>query len=580
MKTRAKLLRGDTVELDAKIERGDGYERIILAPDCGGLAEKIDYIDLAYDLADAVTGDDGYYVVPRGKNSPDDHICRFEPREDCELDMADFQMAMFGFVRDGAGFCAIVDSGTFEYHLILGVKGGHYYMFARFYLGGKPMYEPMSVRFYTLSGDDADYSGIARAYRGYMLNDVGCKPIRERVADGTALEREALSYAKDSLYIRIRLAWKPVPSPIEEQTPDNEPPLHVAMTFDEVGELMRRVHDAGVKRAEFCLVGWNISGHDGRWPQHLPVEPKLGGEEGLKRLIKLSGQLGYRVTCHTNVTDSYSIADNYSPDLTRKLPDGSIAQHGCTWGGGRAKWVCPKMSYEIAKTELPKVASLGFVGPHYIDVISTIACQPCYDEKHPLNRREAAEYYNKVAQLAHELFGGFESEGGYDYTARYLDYGLYISFYNTDSEKLPTLFSESVPIWQIAFHGIILSNPYTSGVNFAIKSRRHQLEVYERGARPTVYLYSRFKWDGANWMGNDDVVCTTEADFDNTVEMLAKIYRDFEPLAYLQTEYIDRHEKLSDGVYRTVYSDGSTAITDYINGSYVVTKPDGTKIEL
>ena len=218
MKTRAKLLCGDTVELDAKIERGDGYERIILAPDCDGLAEKIDYIDLAYDLADAVTGDDGYYVVPRGKNSPDDHICRFVSREDCELDMADFQMTMFGFVRGGAGFCAIVDSGTFEYHLILGVKGGHYYMFARFYLGGKPMYEPMSVRFYTLSGDDADYSGIARVYRVYMLNDVGCKPIRERVADGTALERKR-SYAKDSLYIRIRLAGSRCRRPLRSRLP-------------------------------------------------------------------------------------------------------------------------------------------------------------------------------------------------------------------------------------------------------------------------------------------------------------------------------------------------------------------------
>ena len=141
--------------------------------------------------------------------------------------------------------------------------------------------------------------------------------------------------------MRIRLAWQPVPSPGEEQTDENEPPLHVAMTFDQVSDFIDRMKASGVEKAEICLVGWNISGHDGRWPQIFPVEPKLGGEERLRALISHAKEIGYNICCHTNTTDSYSIADNYSPEITRKNRDGTIACHSWCWGGGRPRWVSP-----------------------------------------------------------------------------------------------------------------------------------------------------------------------------------------------------------------------------------------------
>ncbi|MBQ4159669.1 MAG: hypothetical protein IJD83_01945, partial [Clostridia bacterium] len=71
------------------------------------------------------------------------------------------------------------------------------------------------------------------------------------------------------------MAWKPVPCTIAEQTPENEPDVHVACTFDDVIKVMEAYKKAGVSKAEFCLVGWNMKGHDGRWPQILPVEESI-----------------------------------------------------------------------------------------------------------------------------------------------------------------------------------------------------------------------------------------------------------------------------------------------------------------
>lgn len=88
--------------------------------------------------------------------------------------------------------------------------------------------------------------------------------------------------ASNSIEVRVRQGWKPVPSPVENQTPETEPPVHAACTFDRVCDIVDEFKKHGIPEAEFCLVGWNIGGHDGRFPQIFPVEPKLGGAENLK----------------------------------------------------------------------------------------------------------------------------------------------------------------------------------------------------------------------------------------------------------------------------------------------------------
>lgn len=559
MNSRAKLINGEFINIPIKKFEKDNVITII--PDITDWKE-IEYLDLCYDFGNAKVGDNGYFALARGTNSPDDHIVCYEDRPNAEIDACNFQMNFIGYVKNGSGWCMIPTGLTYEFHAIIGKKDDTYYAYPRFYIGGKEPYETIRLEYHMIDRD-ADYSKICRIYREYMLENKGCKPIKDRLND-------ELEYAKDSIYIRIRMGWKPVPSPVDEQTIETEPEMHVAMTFDEVGVLCDKLKAAGVKKAELCLVGWNVSGHDGRWPQIFPVEPKLGGEEGLKRLIKKANELGYQITCHTNCTDSYSIADNYSSYWTLKDKNGNIVSAG-RWGGGLGKKICPLKEVEYVKTELPKVRELGFKGLHYIDVVSTIPLLECCDKNHPVNRAMCRELWEEVAKYCKDEFGGFSSEGCYDFIADNLDYGLYTSFYNTDSEK-PTLFSKSVPLWQIVYHGIILSNPYTSTVNSPIKSRKHQLEVMERGGRPTIYIYSKFLSSGSNWMGNDDITCNDEADTERTVKLLADMYREFEPLTYLQTEFIEKHEE-ENGISKTYYSDGSVMTCDFNNGTYSLKKP-------
>lgn len=519
-------------------------------------------IDVGYDLTDGIrAGDDGYFVLPQSDKRGESYLTRFTERADYALTGDHIPVSVYGVRHPAGSFAAVVLGDVPYFRVTAGVRDGSYYLYAHFDVEGEPDELPC-VAFRPLDWETADYSAIAGACREILLARQICRPLAER-------HNPALDYAKKSLYVRVRMAWKPVPSPVAEQTPENEPPLHVACTFDDVRLLMEECKRQGVEAAEFCLVGWNVSGHDGRWPQIFPVEPRLGGEEGLKKLIQRAEELGYTVGCHTNSTEMYRIADSYDESKALINADGEIVLDRHLWGGGRARKLCPAKALEFAETDLPRVRALGFNGTHYVDVLSIEKIASCHDPAHPLTRNGTVRAYREIAELCRGLFGGFASEGGMDVLAPVLDYGLYVTM-GDPAAALPEFADEKIPLWQLVYHGIILSNPFATTVNLPLKSRFNQLKAYEYGARPTFYVYSKFNIDPAkDWMGTTDPLCATEEERRATAAMLKTEYDRFAPFAKLQECYMIRHER--DGeIVKVTYSDGSVVTADYEKGTITV----------
>ena len=69
-------------------------------------------------------------------------------------------------------------------------------------------------------------------------------------------------------------------------------------------------------------------------------------------------------------------------------------------------------------------------------------------------------------------------------------------------EKLSLCPESSCLFGRIVFNGIILSNPATECANYTIKDPVKRLKLVEFGGRPMFYLYSAFRDNGDNWMGN------------------------------------------------------------------------------
>ena len=96
-----------------------------------------------------------------------------------------------------------------------------------------------------------------------------------------------------------------------------------------------------------------------------------------------------------------------------------------------------------------------------------------------------------------------------------------------------------------------------------LKGRASELKAIEFGARPTYYFYANFLSKGQNWMGDQDLECGTDAQL---VESVAAIKRSIEPylkLSHLQYLWMDGHDELAPGLFRTKYSDGSAVYVNY-----------------
>ena len=294
MKARLKKSDGSFFTIDVKTKKSDGILSAYLEKDIVG--NDTEYVDFLYDYFTAKVGDDGYFVTDMTNTGT--AVTFFTPREDSEVVHSFSFLSCYGMNKGKGGILAIVKGMKYDFGTVLGIKDGVYYTFPRFYTDCDEMYEDIRVDLYELEG--GTYSEMAVKYREYMMNECGCESLKVRTA-----RDERLAKAADSIEIRVRQGWKPAPSPVEDQTPDTEPPMHVACTFDRVGDIAKAFKNEGINNAEFCLVGWNYGGHDGRFPQLLPVDPRLGGEERLRRLIDKVHELGYGIVCHDDATAAY-----------------------------------------------------------------------------------------------------------------------------------------------------------------------------------------------------------------------------------------------------------------------------------
>ncbi len=533
--------------------------------------EKIRFMS---PLCEAGVDDDGYMFYP-GTLSDGTVLTRFTERADCERDSMIAALSFAGMGGSEKAVMVHVTKGSANCRFHAECVKGIYRLCPEFVMEGHEVYEELEVT-YTLM-PDATYSDMARVYRIYQMDVNGCVPLKERIKG-----RPELEYAADSIEFRIRMGWKPVPTPEFHQNDENEPPLKVVCDIEKLTKLIKAMKKGGIDKAEICLVGWGQGGHDGRFPQQVPSDPAYGGDEKLRDCIAEAREMGYQIVCHTGSLQSYEVADNFSLDAMNhvKAADGCVVprvSHYVRSGGlsgGAPFLLCPREAYEkYGINELPKVRDYGFRGIHFIDELTAVSAEWCDHPDHPVTRTDAENYYRKLAVLSRELFGGFQSEGWIDFMNSDTDYIMYCSFSERDVRKVCPLFDESIPLWQLVYHGIVLSSPSSATVNHTLKGPDARLYFMEFGGRPLMYLFSKFG-ERKNWMGDIDLRLVDDNDMDSVISALKEAYDEYQPMKYLQYEFMDRHEKLSDGVYAVTYSDGSVITVDYNKKTYTLKKGD------
>ena len=547
------------------------------------------------NFADHKEGDDGYFIIPQQSGV----LTRFSGKREASYrigvygsGISECNMPIFGVKSADDLYCAVLGPGNCDAAIELATAYGKdkvysiaFRLFFRYEFDVRRQNFPVVCEDFVLvlkkiaSSDISPVARVAEYYRNLRISRNEIEPMAERVK-----RYPALANAVKSPEIRIRMAVKwPFPCEVLHQTPENEPDVHVFCTFDECKKIIDEFKRAGVKNLNICLVGWAAKGHDGRYPQILPVEEPLGGESKLRELIKYSQDAGYFITAHDNHCDAYEISEDPIEEILVHTQDGYPVKDA-PWGGGQSYKICPDAMYHTyTPRNYEDIRKLGFYGTHFTDCLSTVGLTVCWNEKHPITKSECAAWRRKILTMAKEKMGSIECEGCFDFAAGVIDRCFYIQ---TDGgrpgEDLMSrnYVDEVVPLYEMTYHGILIYNIFRWSIN-SLPGRWAYLQNLAFGGMPSFYFYSRFSnkfWDkdGRPIQENPDMLDFSLYDLDKEADAVRKSEIDFvEQLGDLQLKYFTDYRKLSEDVSCSVYSDGTCV---YVNRGEKDAVCDGVNI--
>ena len=510
-------------------------------------------------LLSAQRGEDGFWVLPDGRYgvfNQENGVCLERPRRSI--------LPFAGFRSPRGCWMVIVRGLRLECDFGVTATNGHYQLQVNLRTGelARPAYEDGVIDFLPMPAD-ATYVDLAKRYRAEQLAAGVVRPLAER-----AKERPELAFTAESIFVRVKHGWKALNTDHEQkqkwehQTPSNQPPIHCAISFDRFKDIMRRMKEQGIDRAEVCSVGGTAGGFDGQFPDVLPIPGEFGGEQKLREAVAYGQSLGYQMVTHFATTAMFECSKEWNPDYICHTKSGDLLKSGIV-AGGRTHRLCPRVYLDrFIKRDWATFRDIGFRGTHHIDVISCIPPYACFNPKHPLNRRASADCMREIGRYSQQVFGGFGSEAGFDWMAPSLDFALYVSWYpGAKNAEATPLVDRVVPLWQIVYHGIIVSNPFYATIDAYIDRKvgkkdlsddpfgrfsylgsatNRILKVHEFGGRP-VFYYSLYE----------------------DVKPLKRAYDDYRRLSHLQYAFMDEHRELAKNVFLTRYSNGEEIIVNY-----------------
>ena len=510
----------------------------------------VEYVDIKRDEATAQKGEEGYWVLADGRLGKFDH-------DKGNLTERRNPMPLYGVKKGDTAFVGIVKGLKYEFSTVVDVKDGKYEIYPHFHIKEifmKP-YEDIVIDFTHFNGADADYSSMGKAYRKYQLDRGEVKPLKERV-----IGNPTLKYTAEAIFMKFMMASFMRDDEVglnrgDHWKPEDDPAIQKFRDFDEMKEVLKMLKALGIDKADIILTNWNWRSN-GRNPMCSLAEPELGGNAKCKELTKLGKDLGFQISPHILHTENYTISPYFCKEDIAVDQNGKYL--GYTGMGGKGFNPCFIQAYrKHILDNYDRMKKLGFNGPIHIDVTSAITPYNCFSIDHFATRQDTAEYMNKIGFLSDAFFGGFTSEASCDQVANTLDYALYVSAYPSYLGAQHPLMDRCVPIWQIAYHGIILSNPFASTIDYNCVTRpatgewgpktsftpeTRRLKLFEFGGRLTYY-----------W----------ELTSDKNFPAIKQAYDEYETVKYLQYEFMDFHGEIAKDVFVARYSDGSQIVTNY-----------------
>lgn len=398
----------------------------------------------------------------------------------------------------------------------------------------------LRVRYILLSGEDAGYSGMAVAYRNYLLDN----GLIQRRDNSYKTRVDFLGTEREEFLISTRA---------------------VVMTdVDQIREIYGELQAAGVDTVLSVYKGWQKGGM-----YHIPVskykaDGKIGGTGALTDLIQDFGESGYDMYLYNDALMANPEESSTSFNIVKKVNKRRLEINTRGYVYNTFNYLLPTRSdYNLdkfVKSYTDKgVSNLAVAG------ISNNLFSYSYSSNYYDRIFTADTYQSSIADIAEQTSLILEKPFAYlwNYTEAMLDMPLGTSDFMYEDEE--------VPFFSIVLKGIIPM--YSDYVNFEANKQEFRLQMIESGVYPSFYV---------TYEDSADLIYTNSADLYSTKystykDTIIEYDADFRQVAALTKDaMIIRHEMLAEGVSKVTYDNG---VVFYINYNQDAVTVDGVTID-
>ncbi len=403
----------------------------------------------------------------------------------------------------------------------------------------------ITVKVIMLSESDANYSGMAKAYREY-LTGIGTLNKLESDEDKIPLFIESFG----AIEVSERILGVPV---------NVKKPL---TTYDDLQTMVTELQEKGIGRVNVKYTSWANDAFKQQPFTKLKLEKATGGKSGLSDFLAFAKEnnAGIYPDVELSYVFNLSMFDgfNYSKMISRRV-DKRVAfkleyddeyQGFTVWNGDV---VSPQFMSEVWDKIEKKYTKLG-VGSISVGSLGS-DLNSDHNKKRPINRVEAQNYVDIVLSEIKESAGEVLVDGGNAYALKYAD--LIVDAPLESSRYIYA--SREVPFYSMVVHGSLQFAG--SPINAAPDYDAAVLKVIESGAVP----FFRVSYQNTNELKSDIMTSKYfsvdyKTWFDDMVETYAEIN---EVLTDLQNVYIDEHNAITKKTVCVTYENGTEIFVNY-----------------
>ncbi len=397
----------------------------------------------------------------------------------------------------------------------------------------------LQVRYMLLSGEDANYSGMAVTYRNYLL-DNGLVTIKD---NGYNTRVDFLGTDREEFLMGTKAV--------------------TVTTVDNVEEIYKELQAAGISSMLSVYKGWQKGGIYNLPISKYKADSHIGGTGALTKLIKESEENNYHLYLYNDALRLNPSTNSSTFNVVKKVNKRTFKDE--FWAN-----VYKTFMYQTSKKSDSTLKK--FVKSYTKKGVSNLAVEGISNTLFSSSSRGsfmtrydcAADYESTLASIDENTNLILQQPFAYlwNYTDAFLDMPLGSSDYMYVDEEVPFL--------SMVLKGVIPM--YSDYVNFEANKTEFFLQMIESGVYPSFYI--TYENSSALIYTNSSDLYSTEYNTykDTIIEYDEKLR---EVAGMVDGALIIRHEKLDNGVTVVTYDNG---VAIYVNYSGQEQTADGVTV--